>query len=323
VRAVAYIRVSDASQVDGYSLNAQERLFRELCKNKDWEPVNVYREERRSAKHDAIARRPVFRQLLEDAAIGAFDIVVVHTLNRWARNLRVMPETLGTLAKHNVTLVSITERVDYTTPQGRLIMQVLGGFAEFYSGSLSTHIKKGVEERARTGLHLGGIPFGYQSCKLGGCDPEHSGGMHLVPGEAGAVRQVFRRYAKGTTTGAQLAAWMNDQGHRTRNMHRMGAETTEPRYFTNSSVRGILHNPFYAGKVKHLDEKIPGFHKGLVSWRLTRSGNIFSRAWSGAPTAACPCGRRPTRTATDTTESIGARAAPGLVLIGINPSDVR
>ena len=281
MRAVAYIRVSDASQVDGHSLNAQERLFKQLCDSRGWEAVNVYREEGRSAKHDAIARRPVFRQLLEDAANGAFDIVVVHTLDRWARNLRVMLETLGTLAKHNVTLVSITEQLDYSTPQGRLMMQVLGGFAEFYSGSLSTHIKKGVEERARTGLHLGGIPFGYQSCKLDGCDPEHSGGMHLVPDEAGAVRQLFRRYAKGTTTAVQLAAWMNDQGHHTRNRHRMGTETAEPRYFTNSSVRGILHNPFYAGKVKHLKKRIPGLHKGLVSWDLFQQVQDLMRRNSG------------------------------------------
>jgi len=39
VRAVAYIRVSDPSQVEGHSLDAQERLFRELCKSRDWEAV--------------------------------------------------------------------------------------------------------------------------------------------------------------------------------------------------------------------------------------------------------------------------------------------
>ena len=45
MRAAAYIRVSDVSQVEGYSLNAQERLFREPCNSRVWEPGNVYREE--------------------------------------------------------------------------------------------------------------------------------------------------------------------------------------------------------------------------------------------------------------------------------------
>ena len=61
MRAVAYIRVSSLSQVEGHSLDAQERLFYELCKNRGWEPVSIYREEGKSAHVEAIARRPVFR----------------------------------------------------------------------------------------------------------------------------------------------------------------------------------------------------------------------------------------------------------------------
>ena len=38
MRAVAYLRVSSTSQVEGYSLDAQERMFREACKNRGWEP---------------------------------------------------------------------------------------------------------------------------------------------------------------------------------------------------------------------------------------------------------------------------------------------
>jgi DNA invertase Pin-like site-specific DNA recombinase len=66
MRAAAYIRVSDISQIEGHSLDAQERLFRELCKNRGWEPVRIYREEGKSAHVDAIVRRPVFRKLLDD-----------------------------------------------------------------------------------------------------------------------------------------------------------------------------------------------------------------------------------------------------------------
>ena len=33
-RAVAYLRVSSISQVDGHSLNAQERLFNQLCESR-------------------------------------------------------------------------------------------------------------------------------------------------------------------------------------------------------------------------------------------------------------------------------------------------
>ena len=126
MRAVAYIRVSDISQVEGHSLDAQERLFGELCKSREWEPLKVYREEGRSAHVDSVNRRPVFRQLLEDAMKGQFDVVVVHTLDRWSRNLKVTLETVSELSKDGVGLVSITENIDWSNPQGRLFTQMLG-----------------------------------------------------------------------------------------------------------------------------------------------------------------------------------------------------
>ena len=82
-RVVLYSRVSSVSQIDGYSLDAQERLFHELCKNRGWTVVNIYREEGKSAHSDAIRKRPVFKRLLEDAANDKFDVVVVHTLPYW------------------------------------------------------------------------------------------------------------------------------------------------------------------------------------------------------------------------------------------------
>ena len=42
-------------------------------------------------------------------------------------------------------------------------------------------------------------------------------------------------------------------------------QAAESRLFTTASVRGILHNPFYAGKIKHKDQLLPGTHEALVS----------------------------------------------------------
>ena len=164
MKGVAYVRVSDASQVEGHSLDAQARLFYELCRSRGWEPVGIYREEGKSAHTDSIARRPVFRQLLDDAAHGRFGVVVVHTLDRWARNTRVMLDSVAILNRHDVALVSITENIDWSTPEGRLVARTLGSFGEFFSDMLGTHIKKGISERAHQGRHLGGVPFGYGSC---------------------------------------------------------------------------------------------------------------------------------------------------------------
>ena len=276
MRAVAYIRVSDMSQIEGHSLDAQERLFIELCKNRGWEPVRIYREEGKSAHVDAIVRRPVFRKLLDDVTRHEFDVVVVHTLDRWSRNLKITLESLTTLGKHNVGLVSIAENIDYSRPEGMLFTQMLGAFAQYYSSALGTHVKKGLEQRALEGKHNGGIPFGYESCWITNdkgekqlrCQPEHRGGIHVHAKEGPAVTELFAAYATGSTTLSRLASWLNGRGLRTRNMHRLpdqnGNLVSGPRLFTTASVRGILHNPFYLGKVSHKGQLIPGLHQALV-----------------------------------------------------------
>jgi site-specific DNA recombinase len=293
VKAVAYIRVSDLSQVEGHSLDAQERLFRELCKNRGWETIKVYREEGRSAHVDAIARRPIFRQLLEDVAKGQFDVVVIHTLDRWARNQRVLLESLAILGKHSVGLVSISENIDYSNPQGKLFTQMLGSFAEYFSSSLATHIKKGQDERANQGRHTGGIPFGYESCWADGekgerycrCGKEHPGGVHIHPKEGPAVKELFQRYATGTTTLAQLAAWLNENGYRTRDHHKLpdanGNFTTGAKLFTTASVRGILHNPYYTGKITHRGKVIAGAHEQIMSQDIFDNVQVTMKKNSG------------------------------------------
>ena len=211
--------------------------------------VKIYREEGKSAHVDAIGKRPVFRQLLDDAGKHQFDVVVVHTLDRWARNLKVMLESLSILAKCGVSIASISENIDYSTPQGKLFTQMLGSFAEYFSGSLSNHVTKGMDQRAFEGRHVGGIPFGYESCwieengeRKRRCNPEHPGGLHIHPKEGQAVTELFRSYSSGTTTLGRLAVWLNEQGFRTRNTNKLpdanGQLDRGPRLFTSASVRG-------------------------------------------------------------------------------------
>ena len=275
--AVGYIRVSSESQLDGHSMHAQERAFNQYCETQEgWTTGKVYREEGKSAPVDTIRKRPVFKQLLEDAARGEFDVVVVHTLDRWSRNQMVLIESQAILANNNVTLVSITEPIDWSTPIGKYMGRTVGNNSELYSDLLSVHVEKGITGRIDKGLHLGAIPFGYESCwvKVGGerrriCNPEHHGGVHIHPEEGPAVQELFNRYAGGDSTCPTLASWLNGKDFRTRNTKKLpdgsGDLSAGPRLFTMASVRGILHNSFYTGQVKHKGQLLPGVHEPLIS----------------------------------------------------------
>jgi hypothetical protein len=194
--------------------------------------------------------------------------------------------------KHNVGIVSITEAIDYSTPQGRLAIGMIGSFAQFYFENLSTHIKKGMAERAKQGMRLGGIPFGYETCwyaengeRKRHCTPEHPGGLHPHPTEGPAVAELFKRYASGNMTTARLADWLNERGFHTRNTKRLpdgtGNLLAGPKRFARWSLRVILRNPFYAGFVVHGDERHAGVHQPLISPELLETVETALRRNNG------------------------------------------
>lgn len=47
-----------------------------------------------------------------------------------------------------MTLVSVSEQIDFSTPIGRVMLTNLAAFAEYYSRNLSTEVKKGLRKKA-------------------------------------------------------------------------------------------------------------------------------------------------------------------------------
>lgn len=245
MRTASYSRVSSQEQVDGLSLAAQKRGITEYCASKDWDPPHHYVDKGRSARSEAIDKRPALVSLLDACASGQYDVVVVYSIDRWARNLAVTLETFGSLANAGVTFASVTESIDYTTPEGRLFVAMLGAFAQYFSDSLAKHTSKGVAERVHQGRPAGPLPFGYRTDKRDVPQP--------VPEEAEAVREIFRMRTQGRPQ-SEIATWLNSREFRTR----------AGNHFTNFAVRDILNNPFYAGRIRYRGDTYDGAHEALI-----------------------------------------------------------
>ena len=162
-RAAGYIRVSTVEQTEGLSLSAQHREIKRYAEQHGHALVDVYADEGVSAHLDDITKRPAPARLLADAEARKFDTIIVHTIDRWARNSLVQRLALQQLGEAGVGFVSITERHDFSSPQGKLLLTMLGGVSEFFSDALSVHVQKGVRERAEQGLHVGPVPFGFET----------------------------------------------------------------------------------------------------------------------------------------------------------------
>ena len=116
MRAALYARVSSEEQVEGYSIDAQRRAFQALLQDREWTAYREYIDEGKSARTDNINRRPAFKEMVDDASAGTFDVLVVHKLDRFSRNLRITLEYFDKLLKAGVAFLSINEQVDFTTP---------------------------------------------------------------------------------------------------------------------------------------------------------------------------------------------------------------
>ena len=251
-------RVSGEEQVEGYSLDAQVRAFNTLVEAREGSVYHQWIEEGVSARTDDISKRPLFRKAIDEALAGRYDVLVVHKLDRFSRNVRITLEYLEKLEKAGVGFVSITEQMDFSTPRGRVILANLAAFGQYYSDNLSAEVSKGLKERAAQGLWVGPVPFGY----IKGDD----GSLEVVPGEAEAVHEVFSMYASGNKTYREIATWLNQSVHETRSRRRDGDQR---RYlWTRYSVSGILTNPFYLGNVRYKGQPLPGNHPPLVSQEL-------------------------------------------------------
>jgi DNA invertase Pin-like site-specific DNA recombinase len=224
MKSALYGRVSSEEQIEGYSIDAQRRAFHTLNKDKDWNAFKEYIDEGKSARSDNINKRPAFKDMVNDALNGKFDVLVVHKLDRFARNLRITLEYFDKLSKANVSFVSISENMDFSTPWGRLALTMLGGLAQFYSDNLSLETKKGWNERREQGLYCGALPFGAMKDENGIPIPDTQERPIIIDGRTVVVRN-YEGLTMAFTLSArrksdrEVATALNALGYRTTGTH--------------------------------------------------------------------------------------------------------
>src|SRR5919197_3729380 len=213
-RCFIYLRVSSREQAEeGYSIPAQREACRRLIEDNSWTLVEEFCDRGESAR---TAGRPAFQALLkrleEDDSI---DVLVIHKLDRLARNLEDHVAIRAQLRRRNVQLISATETLEESA-SGKLVEAILASIAEFYSANLAQEIRKGLTEKARQGGWPSVAPIGYRNVRREGSG--RRGEAFIVPDEEQAhlVRQAFELYATGDWPLNRLHEEMERRGLRTR-----------------------------------------------------------------------------------------------------------
>ncbi len=272
----AYVRVSTAEQARGHSIDSQRDTLRQWAQAEGWTVAAVY--EDAGASGTTATGRPKFLRMIEDAADGAFDAVLVLKLDRFARNRGDSAIYRTRLESAGVQLLSYNEKTDGLSRAAALLTIGLPELlAEHYSVELSEKTTAGWKKRAEKGLTLGDVPFGYTR------EHPHEP-IRAVPAEARAVLRAFEAYATRRYAMHEVADQLSAQGFAPRSKR---GKTR----FSKATVNGMLRNAVYAGFVTRHGEILgPGLHEAIVPEALWRSVQAVisekarcSRAYSRRP----------------------------------------
>lgn len=208
LRVLGYVRCSTIEQAsDGMSLDAQRGRITAWAEAVGAELVEVIEDAGVSGTKPLAARHGGARiaQLLE-ARKPDVDAVVVIRLDRLGRDAAETIALLRRFRSGAVGLVSITDRVDLATPQGRAMAQVSCVFSELERALIGQRTAEALAELRAQGRRYGPVPFGWTAVE-GRLLPNPDEQATLT--RIRALRQEGRGYAR-------IAAELNAEGRPTK-----------------------------------------------------------------------------------------------------------
>ncbi len=224
VRLAAYCRVSTKKEEQLDSLAHQKEFFSQYAARENMQLTAVYADEGVSGRQ--LRRREQFMRMLADAENGAFDLLAVKDISRFARNTVDCLQAIRALKKWGIPVRFLSSGQE-SMGESEFILTVYASLAQEESANLSRRVKFGKEINAKKGR----VPpqlFGYDRIDLFT--------LRINQTEARTVRLIFDRYLDGWGT-ARIASELN----------RLHLPTRHGKQWSSRGVRRCLTNPIYCG----------------------------------------------------------------------------
>ena len=228
LRVTYYARVSSDTDEQLNSLDNQIDYYENLIKgNKKWTFVPGYIDEGISGI--STKKRKHFNEMISDAKLDMFDLVITKEISRFARNTLDSIQYTRELLGFGVGVYFQNDNINTLDEDSELRLTIMSSIAQDELRKLSSRIKFGHQQAIKSHVVLGNSRiFGYKK-----------DGKRLIIDEEQApmVRELFRLYASGEYSMKQLEKLFYDQGYRNYNGNKI-AHTT---------MSGIISNPKYKG----------------------------------------------------------------------------
>ncbi len=149
--AFGYVRASTQEEVRQGSNESQKAIIKEYAKSRGYE-LEFFEDRAKSGKN---TQRPEFERMLKSLDRKP-KVVIVAKIDRFARSLSDLLRMLEYLDQKGIGFISVNDPgIDTTTPNGRLLLQILGAFAEFERNMINSRTKAGREQAMNRGVKFG------------------------------------------------------------------------------------------------------------------------------------------------------------------------
>lgn len=195
-RAVLYLRLSkeDANKVnkgdDSRSIKNQRLLLTNYALDKNFQVVKVYSDDDESGLYDD---RPGFEEMMEDAKLGLFDVIIAKKQSRFSRNMEHIEKYLHhDLPNLGIRFIGVVDGVDTADTANKKSRQINGLVNEWYCEDLSENIRSSFRAKMKNGQFLGSsCPYGYIK------DPKNHNHLVIDDYAASIVKKIFKLYLEG------------------------------------------------------------------------------------------------------------------------------
>jgi len=148
-RVCVYTRISTDEENQPTSLHSQRERLEAFCSAQEvWRIVAHEQDRSTGAKLD----RPGLTRALELARAGRIDLLLVYRVDRLSRKVRQLAQLAEELDRLGVVLRSATEPFDTGSAAGRMMLQMLGVFAEFEHATIVDRVSAGIRPRSAARL---------------------------------------------------------------------------------------------------------------------------------------------------------------------------
>ena len=239
MRVTFYARVSSEKDEQLNSLDNQISYYTDLIKsNKKWTYVNGYIDEGISGI--STQKRENFHQMIADAKIGMFDLIITKEISRFARNTLDSIKYTRELLNDGVGVFFQNDNINTLDEDSELRLTIMSGIAQDELRKLSSRIKFGHQQAIKNKVVIGNSRiFGYV---------KDNKKLVIEPNEAKMVRELFELYATDKYSMKQIEDLFWQKGYRNLNGNKIA----------HSTMSNIISNPKYKGyycgnKVKVID----------------------------------------------------------------------